>query len=265
MEAKISLFDKKVGDNIEIELSRYGRFTASLQKIEGKLFIFMFDDCIARTSMNQENTNKGGYKESYIEQFLSTDVYNAFPEDIRKYLKEVTLPTVGQIFGHNNEWCNKYLVMDENEQFPLMKKRQNRVACFEDDICWWWLQNPVKSEHSSANFAGVDGYGNAFYGGASGSFGVRPVFTLVRPESGGHVPQPEEVGEEWLRNKIKTKEEEIVTLKQEIKRLEKSKQYDDVASEMKTMLDSYVRAGFTKDQAFQLVLELSVAVIGGKK
>lgn len=244
MTTEMSLFLVKVGESIEIDLDRYGKFSATLQKVEGDLFTFMFDDCIVRSSMNSEDTNKGGYKESYMEQYLSTDVYNAFPEDIRKHIKEVTLPTVGQIFGHDDEWCNKYLVMDENEQFPLMKKRQNRIACFDDTVCWWWLQNPVKREHSSAYFACVDNGGCAGYDNASGSVGVRPVFTLVRPTSGGHVPQLSE---------------------EELKNLDKIKAYDDEASEMKAMMDSYIRAGFTRKQAFRLVLELSVAAIGGMR
>lgn len=263
MEAKMSLFEKKIGDSVWVTLGRYGRFLATLQKIEGDSFTFMFDDCITKGSINQEDTNNGGYEESYMERFLSTDVYNAFPEGIRCCIKSVTLATAGQIFGHDNEWCNKYLIMDKEEQFPLMEKRQNRIACFDDDTCWWWLQNPVKKKHSSASFATVSHGGNTLFNAASNSYGVRPVFTLVRPISGGLVPQPEE--EKSLYPKIIMKEREIASLKLEINHLKKIKQYDDAANEMKAMMDSYIRAGFTKEQAFRLILELFVAAIGGMR
>lgn len=256
MVTEMRLFDKKVGESIEIELDRYGKFSATLQKIEGNPFTFMFDDCIVLTSMNQEDTNKGGYRESYMERFLSTDVYNTFPEDIRKYLKEVTLPTAGQIFGHDNEWCNKYLVMDENEQFPLMKKRKNRIACFDDAVCWWWLQNPVKKEYSSANFAVVSAGGCTHAGNASNSDGVRPVFTLIRPTSGDHVPH----SENW-EDILKYCYNDVIAIKEVMEHLE----FDETANKTKAMMDSYIRAGFTKEQAFRLVLELSVAAIGGMR
>lgn len=277
MEAKMSLFDKKVGDGIEVELDRYGKFSATLQKIEGDLFVFMFDDCIVHTSMNQEDTNKGGYKESYMEQFLSTDVYNSFPEDIRVYIKEVTLATVGQIFGHEDEWCNKYLVMDKEEQFPLMKKRQNRIACFNGDTCWWWLQNRVKEEHSSAFFAYVDGNGDADYDYASGSYGVRPAFVLVKPTSGGRVPQGNKVSyrnyyhgkdkrptREELIAEINYRREEIAELHKQISELERFEVYDNAAGEMKTIMDSFVRAGFTEDQAFEIMQKMTISLLEGR-
>lgn len=47
--------------------------------------------------------------------------------------------------------------------------------------------------------------------------------------------------------------EEIDGLKTELKRLEKYAKYDDAAEEMKAFHDSFVRAGFTEDQAFAIV------------
>lgn len=57
----------------------------------------------------------------------------------------------------------------------------------------------------------------------------------------------------------RTKEElldEIKKLKGEVERLEKFKAYDNMAGEFKGMYDSYVNAGFTEDQAFQLIIKL---------
>jgi len=54
----------------------------------------------------------------------------------------------------------------------------------------------------------------------------------------------------------RTKEElldEIKKLEGEVKRLERFKAYDDQAGELKGMYVSYMNAGFTKEQAFDLV------------
>jgi hypothetical protein len=72
-----------------------------------------------------------------------------------------------------------------------MTKRKNRSADFENDYAWYWLQNatkkdvsrtrwdPYKKELSAACFANVAYDGDADYGNASYSRGVRPVFLLV--------------------------------------------------------------------------------------
>lgn len=48
--------------------------------------------------------------------------------------------------------------------------------------------------------------------------------------------------------------EEIDGLKTDLKRLEKYSKYDESAAEMKALYNSYVRAGFTEDQAFTIML-----------
>ena len=61
-----------------------------------------------------------------------------------------------------------------------MKQIRNRVAYYKNDCEFGWLRNATKKEFSSAAFARVNNYGDAGYGGASGSNGVRPEFWLVR-------------------------------------------------------------------------------------
>lgn len=57
---------------------------------------------------------------------------------------------------------------------------------------------------------------------------------------------------ENIADLIKKRDQEIKDLKVELKKLEQYKQYDDAAMEMKAMYDSFIRAGFTEDQAFTL-------------
>lgn len=56
-----------------------------------------------------------------------------------------------------------------------------------------------------------------------------------------------------LMEKIEQTKEEIRALKEEAERLEKYKAYDQSAEEIKGIMDSYIRAGFSEEQAFTLV------------
>lgn len=46
--------------------------------------------------------------------------------------------------------------------------------------------------------------------------------------------------------------EEIEELQAELKKVEKYRKYDEAAEEMKALYDSFVRAGFSEDQAFTI-------------
>lgn len=170
-----------VGDQITVRLSGFGKFTATAQKVTDKGILFLFDEVIARHPMNESRTNEGGFEKSDMKRWLRDTVLPAFPEKLRCKVTDITLPTYGEIFGHDYDkdfYAN--FEPDEDEQFESMKRRGNRVCDFEDDWCWWWLRNATKQDVSSAGFAVVAGCGTADYGGASISRGVRPEFWLVR-------------------------------------------------------------------------------------
>lgn len=167
-----------VGDQINVKLRGFGKFTATAQKVTDKGILFLFDDVIARHSMNETNTNEGGFDKSDMCRWLCEAVLPAFPEKLRTRIREITLPTYGEIFGHDDFYEN--FEPDDDEQFEFMKRRGNRVCDFEDDCCCWWLRNATKRVVSSACFALVSGLGRAGYAGASSSGGVRPVFWLVK-------------------------------------------------------------------------------------
>lgn len=170
-----------VGDQITVRLSGFGKFTATAQKVTDKGILFLFDEVIARHPINESNTNKGGFDESDMKRWLRDTVLPAFPEKLRCRVTDITLPTYGQIFGHDyDKDFYAYFEPDEDEQFDLMKRRGNRVCDFENDWCWWWLRNATKQDVSSAGFACVYLHGYANYYGASYSYGVRPEFWLVR-------------------------------------------------------------------------------------
>lgn len=167
-----------VGDQISVKLHGFGKFTATAQKVTDKGILFLFDEVIARHSMNDSNTNKGGFDGSDMKKWLNEVVLRAFPEKLRNKVTEITLPTYGEIFGHDDFYEN--FEPDNDEQFEMMKRRGNRVCDFEDDWCWWWLRNAAKENVSSAYFAVVNNFGNTICVFASYFGGVRPEFWLVR-------------------------------------------------------------------------------------
>ena len=263
----------QVGDQMVIPLAELGEFTATAHKVTDEGVMFIFDDYVTRRPMNNRDTNKGGFEKSDLKKWMDTVLFMAFPDELRDKIYGLTLPTVGQIVGHEDEWDNKNLEPDIDEQLPLMKECKNRIACFEDQLAWGWLRNATKEEFSSAGFAVV------YYGGgadcyfASGSGGVRPEFWLVKQESRGPVPRRSgrypwgSNNKEFLTERIREKENEIKDLKREIKNLEEKEMFAKAASEMKNLKDRFVEAGFTEDEAFRMVLELSKTAlgIGGRK
>ena len=263
----------QVGDQMVIPLAELGEFTATAHKVTDEGVMFIFDDYVTRRPMNNRDTNKGGFEKSDLKKWMDTVLFMAFPDELRDKIYGLTLPTVGQIVGHEDEWDNKNLEPDIDEQLPLMKECKNRIACFEDQLAWGWLRNATKEEFSSATFAYVNGNGNPNCGNASNSYGGRPEFWLVKQESRGPVPRRSgrypwgSNNKEFLTERIREKENEIKDLKREIKNLEEKEMFAKAASEMKNLKDRFVEAGFTEDEAFRMVLELSKTAlgIGGRK
>lgn len=170
----------EVGDQIEIPLEGLGTFMATVHKVTDDKVLFIFDDYVTQRPMNDKNTNKGGYDESDLKDWIDVELFNKFPQEFRKRMSNLTIPTVGQMFGWDDEWNRNTFERDDNAQLPLMKLRRNRVAYYDNNISYGWLRNATKKIVSSPLFAFVSYCGDATYNYASGSFGVRPEFWLVR-------------------------------------------------------------------------------------
>ena len=158
----------KVGDKISVELKGLGTFMATAHKVTANEILFITDEYIASKPMYG------------LQEWIETSVYDAFPEELKGRVKNLTIPTVGHVFGWDDKWCRKTFVRDDTEQLPLMKERRNRVAYLDNDYEWGWLRNSTKREISLNAFAFVDGDGNVCCNCASNSYGVRLEFTLVK-------------------------------------------------------------------------------------
>ena len=170
----------QVGDQILIPMAEMGEFTATAHKVTDKGTLFIFDEYVASRPMNKNNTNKGGFEKSDLKKWMDSVLFMAFPDWLRGRITDLSIPTVGEMFGHEDEWDNEHFEPDMDEQLPLMKERKNRVAYLKNEWEWGWLRNAMKKEYSSAFFAYVFVSGLAACSSASNFYGVRPEFWLVK-------------------------------------------------------------------------------------
>ena len=178
--AKSDLKDAEVGDKTTIKLDGLGEFAATVHKVTDDKVMLIFDDYVTTRPMNESGTNKGGFEESDLNKWLHTEFVKALPYSIRARLTDVTIPTVGEMFGWDDEWDRNHFETDNDKQLPLMKQRHNRVAYYHNKHESGWLRNAIKKEFSSADFAYVHAGGNTHCNLASYSFGVRPEIWLVK-------------------------------------------------------------------------------------
>ena len=172
--------DVKVGDKMMVPLGKLGNFTATVQKVTNDKVLFIFDDYVAKRPMNEDDGNVGGYSQSDLKKWIDTELYNMFPAVLKQRMTGLSIPTLGEICGWDDEWDRNHIEADGDEQLPLMKQRRNRVAYYQNDCEWGWLRNATKRKFSSAGFAIVSYNGYTTYYNASYSYGVRPEFWLVR-------------------------------------------------------------------------------------
>lgn len=172
--------DIKVGDKMMVPLGKLGNFTATVQKVTNDKVLFIFDDYVAKRPMNEDGGNAGGYSQSDLKKWINTELYNMFPAVLKQRMTGLSIPTLGEICGWDDEWDRSHIEADGDEQLPLMKQRRNRVAYYKNDCEWGWLRNATKKEFSSAYFASVYDDGVTGSNDAADSCGVRPEFWLVR-------------------------------------------------------------------------------------
>ena len=148
----------KIGDQIKVKLKDFGDVTLTAQKITDDGVLFMFDRVITSSFMNESSTNSVDYESSDLFKWLHTELYEQFPEDIKKHITDISIPTYKQIFGVYDYTKFEFI---GDEQFELMKKGKNRIFFdLEDKSCWYWLQDLAYDKLQSTNyFEVVDGYG----------------------------------------------------------------------------------------------------------
>lgn len=144
--------------------------------------VFMLLDCLKEECrMNRDDTNDGGYEESYLREQLRTKYLERFPASLRLNMVPfengdlLRIPTEREVFGENRYGEEE---PDTVEQFEAMKKRRNRMALdgSNGETQAYWLQN--KRVRSATYFCRVNYYGRASSNNASNSFGIRPLYRI---------------------------------------------------------------------------------------
>lgn len=144
--------------------------------------VFMLLDCLKEECrMNRDDTNDGGYEESYLREQLRTKYLERFPASLRLNMVPfengdlLRIPTEREVFGENRYGEEE---PDTVEQFEAMKKRRNRMALdgSNGETQAYWLQN--KRVRSATYFCLVYSAGGAAGSGASDSYGVRPLYRI---------------------------------------------------------------------------------------
>lgn len=178
--AKSDLKDAEVGDKTIIKLDELGEFTATVHKVTDDKVMFIFDDYVTKRPMNESSTNNGGFEASDLNKWLHTEFIKALPYSIRGRLTDVTIPTVGEMFGWDDECDRNHFEEDNDKQLPLMKWIRNRVAYYNNKYWYGWLRNATKKEFSSADFATVYSGHSSDCNDASIALGVRPEIWLAK-------------------------------------------------------------------------------------
>ena len=172
-KVKMEVEHFEIGDQINIKLKGYGKFTATCHKNINGQALFVFDNCVGSRPMNEANTTKGGFDESDMCAWLNTELIDVFPE---KYIKRMLRPegmdhllwllSEEQVFGLN---------LPFDDQLELMRDPKHRVCSYPDGSrAAWWLRDVAHS----TTFAYVNSNGSANSNSASGSNGVRPAFII---------------------------------------------------------------------------------------
>ena len=182
----------EMGDAISFKLKDGEKVQAKAVKKTDEGMLFITVDCLKDEYQMFKYT--GGmvsmdvnYFNSDLRRALNGEILDRFPEEIRSRMVGMRIentdtfdllriPTVREIFGENSYGTEE---SDTVKQFKGMDNRRNRIAFQGSKTGKWelyWLQNRV--EDTASLFARVNGDGLAYYGSASYSIGVRPVFLL---------------------------------------------------------------------------------------
>ena len=183
------------GDSISFQLKNGRNVSVSVVAINHYSHdnvVFMFDDLYWKEQMNSRNTNRGGWANSYMADYIESDILPQLPDELanvivpRKIVQKIGgtayerksklwLPSRTEIFGEHESYkeCDF-----GDKQFPLFIKEKSRVKALEDGTTeWYWLRSPYVGYSTFFWYVSYDGGGGSGdY--ASNVFGVCPCFII---------------------------------------------------------------------------------------
>lgn len=176
----------ELGDEIRFTLTTGEKVRAKAVQKCDKGTLFITKDCVRKQMPMYKDVSDEhrDYEHSDLRKYLNNELLSLFPERIRSRMipmpicDYLRIPTEKEIFNENTFGEGE----SYTKRFHGMKHRRNRIAfghTGSKDAWWWyWLENRVPYD----DFAEVDYNGNANYGCATRSAGVRVVFELRNGE-----------------------------------------------------------------------------------
>ena len=193
-----------LGDEKTIDLGSYGKHTV---RIANKTtpsecnnsnfsqtacgFVIEFADIITEHNMNSTNTNEGGWENSEMREFLTNDIYNSLPDDLKSGIIDTKV-----ISSHSSNDSENFITTDKI--YLLASKEVYKVyeTTLEDDSTYnstrlldgyktaytpskakyWWLR--TVNGTFTEGFHGVESNGLLSSVGASNVAGVSPAFRI---------------------------------------------------------------------------------------
>lgn len=184
---KIDTETFQVGDIVKFKLTDGEKVQAMAVKQTPEGMLFVLVDCLKKEypmfndidNMDEEDIS---YATSDLRKALNGEILERFPKEIRDRMAAVNaegdmlrIPTECEIFGENVYGQEESKL---TKRWKPMKKKRNRIAFQGKEGAWEWYWLMNRHKDYASRFAYVGYGGNAGYGGASSSRGVRPVFKL---------------------------------------------------------------------------------------
>ena len=152
--------------------------------------VFWFRRIVGRHCMNADNTNKGGFTDSDMQEYLNGDVFALLPDELQSVI--AVHKTVQKVEGENAEVEGHLFLMSmfegrgsndwaeyngTDKRFRFFEERRNRIAYDEDgDPVWYWTADP--SAAYTTYFCYFSHYGYSTDHDASTGGGVAPLIVL---------------------------------------------------------------------------------------
>lgn len=173
-----------IGDEVRCQLKN-GKVVyavvAAINPYGDNRVAFVFKDCIGEDQvMNDEATNKGGWRDCKMREYVNTEILALLPDDLKSVIRPRTIKQSVQgedcestdslwLLSYTEVFGGDYRVDVGDVHFPLFDTEGSRVKMNEEGSTWcYWL----RSANNTNYFRLVSSNGNSYNIFASLSGGV---------------------------------------------------------------------------------------------
>lgn len=179
-----------IGDVITDKLKNGETFSVevvALNPYAENTAVFVFKDLPERYVMNDNATNRGGWRDCKMRSHLRDEFFALLPDDLQAVIKErtikqklngtiITTQDKLWIMSHVEIFGGTYETDIDDVQFEWFKDRRNRIKFFNGEPYYWWERSPHYGTTAFFCLVYTSGYAN--YDTADRSRGVAPAFII---------------------------------------------------------------------------------------